>query len=62
VSIATASYKGHRYPVEIINHCVWLYFRFFAVWDEIMPLQRPTPVISGPTCLPQSTAQVTHFG
>jgi len=20
--------KGHRYPVEIINHCVWLYFRF----------------------------------
>lgn len=22
------SYKGHRYPVEIINHCVWLYFRF----------------------------------
>ncbi|MFV5997137.1 transposase, partial [Streptomyces sp. NPDC056231] len=22
------SYKGHRYPVEIISHCVWLYFRF----------------------------------
>jgi putative transposase len=21
-------YKGHRYPVEIIAHCVWLYFRF----------------------------------
>jgi len=40
VSIATASYKGHRYPVEIINHRVWLYFRFFAVWDEIMPPQR----------------------
>ena len=18
-------YKGHRYPVEIISHCVWLY-------------------------------------
>ena len=28
VSTATASYKGHRYPMEIINHCVWLYFRF----------------------------------
>jgi transposase-like protein len=26
VSTATPSYKGHRYPVEIINHCVWLYF------------------------------------
>ena len=28
MSTATASYKGHPYPVEIINHCVWLYFRF----------------------------------
>jgi hypothetical protein len=28
VRTATASYKGHRYPVEIINHCVWLYFRW----------------------------------
>ena len=23
-----ASYKGYRYPVEIISHCVWLYYRF----------------------------------
>jgi putative transposase len=21
-------YRGHRFPVEIINHCVWLYYRF----------------------------------
>ena len=21
-------YKGHRFPVEIISHCVWLYHRF----------------------------------
>ncbi|MCA1694080.1 MAG: IS6 family transposase, partial [Actinobacteria bacterium] len=21
-------YKGHRYPVEVISHCVWLYHRF----------------------------------
>jgi len=20
--------KGHRFPVEIIGHCVWLYHRF----------------------------------
>ncbi|MGW3985107.1 IS6 family transposase, partial [Streptomyces mirabilis] len=20
-------YRGHRYPVEVISHCVWLYFR-----------------------------------
>ncbi|MFJ1883565.1 IS6 family transposase, partial [Streptomyces sp. NPDC087769] len=25
---APPSYKGHRYPVEIIAHCVWLYHRF----------------------------------
>ncbi|WP_343308545.1 DDE-type integrase/transposase/recombinase, partial [Streptomyces sp. SID5770] len=22
------SYKNHRYPVEAISHCVWLYHRF----------------------------------
>ena len=22
------SYKGFRFPVEIISHCVWLYYRF----------------------------------
>ncbi|MEV5786075.1 IS6 family transposase [Streptomyces sp. NPDC052287] len=25
---ASPPYKGHRYPVEVISHCVWLYFRF----------------------------------
>ncbi|MGW8881734.1 IS6 family transposase, partial [Streptomyces mirabilis] len=24
---ALPSYKGHRYPVEVISDCVWLYFR-----------------------------------
>jgi hypothetical protein len=28
VWIKSPSYKGHRYPVEIISHCVWLYFRW----------------------------------
>ena len=39
MSIATPSYRGHRYPVEIINHCVWLYFRFplsFRAVEELM--------------------------
>jgi putative transposase len=33
------SYKGHRYPVEAISHCVWLYFRFplgFRQAEELM--------------------------
>ena len=24
----TASYRGHRFPPEIISHAVWLYYRF----------------------------------
>jgi transposase-like protein len=38
VSTATASYKGHRYPLEIINHCVWLYFRFPLSFREVEEL------------------------
>ncbi|GAB2822797.1 hypothetical protein GCM10027073_61510 [Streptomyces chlorus] len=37
-----SSYQGHRYPVEIIAHCVWLYHRFplsFREVEELM-LQR----------------------
>src|SRR6476660_3462927 len=41
--VATAvSYKGHRYPVEIISHCVWLYYRFALSLRDIseMMLER----------------------
>jgi transposase-like protein len=38
VSTATPSYKGHRYPVEIINDCVWLYFRFPLSFREVEEL------------------------
>src|ERR1700674_5318593 len=24
----SALYKGHRFPAEIISHCVWVYYRF----------------------------------
>ena len=51
MSTATASYKGHRYPVEIINHCVWLYFRFplsFREVEELM-LQRGVVVSYEPS-------------
>ncbi len=42
MSSAPLSYRGHRYPVEIIARCVWLYFRFplsFRGVEELM-LQR----------------------
>ncbi len=38
------SHKGHRYPAEVISHCVWLYFRFplsFREVEELM-LERGT--------------------
>jgi putative transposase len=28
VSSELPSYRGYRYPVKIISHAVWLYFRF----------------------------------
>ncbi|MFF9221789.1 IS6 family transposase [Streptomyces viridosporus] len=35
---ASPSYKGHRYPVEIISHCVWLYHRFPLSFREVEEL------------------------
>jgi putative transposase len=32
------SYKGHRYPVEVISHCVWLYHRFPLSYREVEEL------------------------
>ncbi|MEV7864033.1 IS6 family transposase [Streptomyces hirsutus] len=40
MSSASPSYKGHRYPVEVISHCVWRYFRFplsFREVEDLMP-------------------------
>ena len=38
MTTATPSYKGHRYPVEIINHCVWLYVGFPLSFGEVEEL------------------------
>jgi putative transposase len=38
VSSASPSYQGHRYPVEVISHCVWLYFRFPLSFREVEEL------------------------
>ncbi|WP_406253659.1 IS6 family transposase [Streptomyces atratus] len=41
---ASPSYKGHRY-VEIISHCVWLYFRFPLSFREVEELMLERGVI-----------------
>jgi putative transposase len=28
MSTSASLYHRHRFPTEIISHCVWLYFRF----------------------------------
>jgi putative transposase len=35
VDSAPPSYKGHRYPVEIIAYRAWLYFRFPLSFREV---------------------------
>ncbi|MFI5726989.1 IS6 family transposase [Streptomyces cyaneofuscatus] len=42
MSSGVPSYKNHRYPAEIIAHCVWLYFRFPLSFREVeeMMLER----------------------
>jgi putative transposase len=32
---AAPSYKGHRYPIEIIEEAVWLYFNFALSFREV---------------------------
>ena len=32
---SAASYKGHRFPAEIIAHAVWLYFRFPLSYRQV---------------------------
>ena len=51
VAAASSWYKGHRYPPEIIAHCVWLYHRFplsFREVEELM-LQRGVVVSYEPS-------------
>ncbi|MER6409316.1 IS6 family transposase [Streptomyces viridosporus] len=39
------SYQGHRYLVEVISHCVWLYFRFPLSFREVEELMLQRGVI-----------------
>ena len=35
---AATKYKNHRFPVEIISHAVWLYFRFCLSFRDVEEL------------------------
>ena len=41
----TNLYKRHRFPAEIISHCVWLYFRFCLSYRDVEELMAQRGVI-----------------
>ncbi|WP_413254376.1 IS6 family transposase [Streptomyces europaeiscabiei] len=45
VKSRSPSYKGHRYPVEIISHCVRLYHRFPLSFREVEELMLERGVV-----------------
>ena len=38
MTAAGSSYKGFRFPPEIIRHCVWLYHRFPLSFRDVQEL------------------------
>ncbi len=36
---AVALYKDHRFPAEIVGHCIWLYFRLSTSYRDVEELQ-----------------------
>jgi putative transposase len=39
VPVDPALYRRHRFPVEIISHAVWLYFRFNLSHRDVLSAQ-----------------------
>jgi len=36
MDLSTApSYRGYRFPAQIIAHCVWLYYRFSLSFRDV---------------------------
>ncbi len=35
MSLSPSLYRRHRFPAEIISHCVWLYFRFSVSYRDV---------------------------
>jgi putative transposase len=46
VGSVSSSYEGHWYPVEVISHFVWLYFRFPLFFREVENMLRRGVIVS----------------
>src|ERR1700694_6329674 len=42
---SVSPYKGHRFPADIISHCVWLYFRFGLSFRDIEEMMAERGVV-----------------
>jgi putative transposase len=45
VGIEVPSYRGFRYPIEIISHCVWLYYRFPLSFREVQEMMAQRGIV-----------------
>ncbi|HZA15597.1 MAG TPA: IS6 family transposase [Pseudonocardiaceae bacterium] len=45
VAIEAPSYRGFRYPAELISHCVWLYHRFPLSFREVQEMMAQRGVV-----------------
>src|SRR5262245_50362270 len=43
--VTPCPYKRHRFPAEIISHCVWLYFRFCLSYRDVEELMAERGVL-----------------
>jgi putative transposase len=42
---SSPSYKGYRFPAEIISHAVWLYFRFSLSYRDVEELMAARGIV-----------------
>ena len=45
VGAEAPSYRGFRYPAEIVSHCVWLYHRFSLSLREVQEMMLARGII-----------------
>lgn len=57
MSTAVPSYRGHRFPVDIISHCVWLYYRFPLSFRQVEELMRERGIVVSPETVGQWCAK-----
>jgi putative transposase len=43
--VPDSAYRGHRFPKEIISHCIWLYFRFSVSFRDVEELMAARGVL-----------------